>query len=453
MYEATSRKVDMPMNFKKALSVTLLGILCFNTAACTSDAFTINKGDNNLVEVIRQKEFRDVTDSKIVQQVYGENKKKKLHRISELNGSQKFMGDYNRFAFKTFEKIIDTEDNVVYSPLSAYIPLSELYYLSDNDMETEKELKKMVLSESEKGVYWNQYLLPMLEQNSYLVNGSIWLGKDAEPDIDYLKKAVSSDIFKIDFSKKGADKAQLDWVNKWTKGSFNSEKDLANFGDISNKDAKLAVRLVGATYLKTPWLEDHYELVKKDFTNLDKSKKSIDFIHNGGFDDYRYFEDADLQAIKIYMESGVFYLIVPKADKAPKEVLDEKKMAKLLNDSHWKNIDVKFWMPKLKTESSLSLVELFKALGYKKIFEPNLGYSKLLGKRKGFIGEIKQETKVAMDEHGFEGASYTKVDMLKTASVLIEDAKKQVELKADKPYCFMTVTDGFITFMGVQNKF
>lgn len=436
------------MRRNKALVALLISLLSCNIAACNVGATTYEYKETDILEIIQEKDFIDLTNPK----VYSDEmlKRGKGSFIEQQKRGKEFQEDYNHFALMTLERL-DTGDNLVYSPLSAYIPLSELEYILDKNTKAKQELNQLLHSKEKGEVYWNDILIKEMERGRYIINGSIWLGKHAEPDLEYLKRTIVSDIYRVHSSDKEVDQKQFDWIHKWTKGSFKKEKDRKNVGDTSTDNQYLAVRLLGSTYLKTLWVSDNYSLVREVFHNKDQRKNEIDFIHNGWFEEMLYYENETFKAFQIPMKNDSNLIaIVPKEDQQITAVQLQEMLKK-----DWERAKVKFWLPKLDIESSLDLAKVLRSLNIKYIFEPSNSYKNLLGKENGFIGSIRQETKVCMDEEGFEGASYTKVDIALDAVVLDEEEPKmrKIEIKVNKPYLFLVEHNGIITFAGIQNNF
>ena len=107
-------------------------------------------------------------------------------------------------------------------------------------------------------------------------------------------------------------------------------------------------------------------------------------------------------------------------------------------------------LPKFDFESKFNLEESLRSLGIEKAFSADGGGFSGISDDATCIGEVKQGSRIAIDENGVEAAAYTYIAVDTAAADMPEEP---IELKFDRPFIFIVQSDaGIPLFIGtVQN--
>lgn len=114
--------------------------------------------------------------------------------------------------------------------------------------------------------------------------------------------------------------------------------------------------------------------------------------------------------------------------------------------------DVNLAMPKFETESNMSVVEAYESLGMTDMFNPACSEDFSMLADDIYISDIKQKTKIIVDEEGTEAAAVTMIAMSDSCAV---SESKVLDIIIDKPFAY-AIRDrktNIILFAGYVNDF
>ncbi|MCM8829170.1 MAG: serpin family protein, partial [Candidatus Omnitrophica bacterium] len=222
------------------------------------------------------------------------------------------------------------------------------------------------------------------------------------------------------------------WAERKTEGKI---KKFLNEGDI---DSGTRLVLTNAIYFKGRWLIqfDKNETKPDDFW-LDK-KKSVKVQMMQLIDkEFPYAETEDFQIIKLPYECQNLSILIllPKDTVSPVEIISKNldEYQKLMRKQ---KVDV--FLPRLKVELTIDLLQVLKNLGINSAFNPQLAdFSKMTGNKDLFISKAIQKSYLEVNEEGSEAAAVTGVVMKITA---VKPETKKV-FRADHPFLFFIIEE------------
>lgn len=406
-------------------------------------------------EIVVERELIDYTNPENAYAIYDKwsNGEKTLRQTSGYEG---FYQDYWKFSSRIFEKLVK-EDNIIFSPLSAYIPLSELSYAMD-DSAPKNELIEL-LRKNAANEYWTKKLMDQFRVSGYLMGSSIWIADNCTPDIGFLKENLTSDIYRIDFAAPGAEEKQIAWINKWTKGFLSDQIQKDDLGNQSPAGTELACRLIGTAYVKDNWEKEFFGEPKEDtFYRADGTEEKVPFLH-GYIHNTVYLKKDGYEMAKIPMANGEMIIVLPEKDSSVEKLLQKDILMEVANEKNWENANVEVKMPDFTQSSRLDLLEILNELGYQEITTLQEGYSKLVGKHpdgrdiKCMVSKVLQQSKIEVKKEGIQAAAYTQVDVVKESAMIIEEVK-EINMEVNRPYLYiLTDRSNLPSFIGINQAF
>lgn len=435
---------------KKIALLMVLALLVSGCGAGKNVGKMVLKADNIVVE----REFIDYSEEENRYKIYdkwleGEQ------RLATHPMFSNFAEDYWGFSNDLF-KLLGKEGNVIFSPLSSYIPLSELSYAMD-DCPPKEELIKLLRANS-ANEYWTKLLMESFQADGYLVGSSIWINDRCQPDKAFLKEKLSSDVFQVNFSDKKVVDMQTGWINKWTKGFLKEQVKPQDFTDQPSAEGGLVCRLIGTSYVKDSWDDDYFSKPKNDIFYAASGQQTVPFLHSREINTI-YQKRETYETVRIPLDNGYFILVLPREETSVDKVLAGDVLNEIRDNQSWENVKAEIIMPDFTASSRMEILPILKELGYQEIIKFQEGYGKLVGKKEDgtertcAISQILQESKIEVKKEGIQAASYTKVDV-KESMALLEDEIKKVKINVNRPYLYLiTDRNNLPSFIGVNREF
>ncbi|NDV80613.1 serpin family protein [Bacteroides sp. 51] len=357
----------------------------------------------------------------------------------------------NEFAFDFFKTIAagETEDNLFISPLSASIALSMCANGAAN--ETLEEMKATLgfkdYSLEEMNAYYKKLVGGLLAVDNTTTLGianSIWIKKGfdvKQPFIDLNKDIYDAEVRTLDFNAQA-----VAIINQWCADKTN--KRIPKVLDNISPDALLF--LINALYFKGTWTYefDKSKTVKEDFTAISGQKKKVDLMRQEC--QIPYVKDEGLQVVELPYGNEAFSMIVLLPEEG-RNVDDAIQQLTAANWNKWMKalyphtIDIK--LPKFKLEYERDLKADLKNMGMILPFAENKAdFSNMSSHTPLFIGLVKQNTFVEVNEEGTEAAAVTIIGM-ETSSI---DGPPVTTVHVNRPFIYIIKekSTGAILFMG-----
>ena len=252
----------------------------------------------------------------------------------------------------------------------------------------------------------------------------------------FLNKAATvwgTETAQVDFTKKAeTQKLIKDWVSKKT-DEFIPDYE-ASFAD----DGSAILNIYNVLYLKDQWLMPFDKLPDQVFHTVSGDVTTA-FMGITEFSS-AYAETARYQAAAYNGEKGIrVWFLLPKTGVAPMELIPDIQQVISTDRSALLN----FKAPTLDVDGdNLSLKSVLMGKGYTKIFTDG-EFDNMLSGVTAVVEDIKQKTKLQMDEKGFKAAAVTEISMTDTSA----PADPPIEFTVDRPYLIVIEYQGLPLFI------
>ncbi|MDA0676817.1 MAG: serpin family protein [Chloroflexi bacterium] len=250
--------------------------------------------------------------------------------------------------------------------------------------------------------------------------------------LDTLAENYGAGMRLVDYSTQAEFARQT--INEWVEDNTNGRiKDLIPQGAL---DEQTVLVLANAIYFKAAWAREfNADLTARgDFHTLKDGTVKADMMHQT---DMFNFADADgYTAIEIpYVgQETSMIVLVPDEGKFTsfESSLDAAKLARVMNDMRYTNVDLKF--PKFSYESKFMLPRVLKQLGMLDAFDPfEADFSGMRTPPPSLlITDVIHQAFVAVDEQGTEAAAATAV-IISNTSISLDP----VELTVNRPFIYL----------------
>lgn len=365
----------------------------------------------------------------------------------------------NSFAFDLYSEYKDSNDNIFFSPYSISSALAMTYEGASG--KTAEQMQSVFGFPSDATIrrpsYASIYNQLNKADSGYTIGmaNALWVDKKYTVQSDYLdvvSKYYGGQATNVDF--KNETEKTRGQINKWVEDKTNNKiKDLFPMNSIQNT-TKLV--LANAIYFKGSWLDEFNssQTEDRDFKTSSNKKIQVPTMSKNG--SYRYYEDSDLQAVKIPYKSDKMsmMIILPKDGKleAVEKNLSVDKLSSWDSDTSYQQVDL--YIPKFKVNTSYTLTKTLKDMGMPLAFSNLADFSKLNMDKdnKLKIDIVVHKAYVDVNEEGTEAAAATGVGMMRITSVAEPEDEPKV-FRADHPFIFLIrdTENGNILFAGRIN--
>ncbi len=369
----------------------------------------------------------------------------------EIKSLNRIGKSYNDFGFELLRATEKSQPkgNTFISPLSAAFALAMLQHGAAGVTQSEilKTLRISGLPEADIGRLNKRLadaLLLMGDDVTIDVANSLWADSKAPLKPDFVagaEKSYHAQVQNVALDTGAGVAAINDWASQHTHGKINSP--------IKKLGSTDALVLMNSIYFKAFWAFqfDPGETREKPFKP--SSGKAISHPRMKKQGHFNYESELNYQTVALpYQGSCSMYVFLPKLSMASflssitSEKL-EKSISKLTEQ------DGVVELPKFKLENSYDLVEPLKKMGMRQAFIP-AGELYGISDKSHYVGDVKQDTYVDVNEEGTEAASITTVEVV---SLGIGHAKppKLFHMIVDHPF-FIVIRDEMtktILFMGI----
>ena len=181
--------------------------------------------------------------------------------------------------------------------------------------------------------------------------------------------------------------------------------------------------------------------IKKPFYNLnDKSKeKKVDRMQM--IDDFIYYEDREVQLIKLpYKKDSMSAIVIlPNGKKNINDFISEltdEKLQNLLKKMHRRKVRLE--LPKFELEFSSGLNSVLQKLGMKEAFNRYTANFNGIGGNL-YIDKVIQKTYLKVDETGTEAAAVTVIKVMPQS--FSKEREKIYSMIVNRPFLFLLKND------------
>ena len=232
-----------------------------------------------------------------------------------------------------------------------------------------------------------------------------------------------------------ADPATVHAINNWC-SEHTQGKITEMFGTLP---ANTVMVLANALYFKASWENPFNERLTKDdvFHGL-AGDQTVRMMNRKGMYNYAEYQGAQIIELPYSVDDGysMFVVLPPKDMKA-------RNLSQYLNESVYKSAmdmlepaEVKFSLPKMRLETSLSLNPVIKRMGAESAFSAAADFKGITLSGPLAVSEAKQKCYIDVTERGTEAAAVT------TISLALTSLRPEINLKVmkvDRPFLFFIV--------------
>lgn len=378
--------------------------------------------------------------------------------IQEIDSDTDFYKELRDFNYILFNEIAG-EENVVLSPISAYLALSMAGFGANGD--TESEFHR-VLGENMTEVSSN--IMNCFSENSedmtLSLANSAWLDTRFGVNqtwLDTIHSIPNAESFQIKLS----DMDTMNKMNRWVEDKTNGliEQMIEDPFDEST-----GLVLFNALYFKAEWsmpFESHMtntedfnlangEQVKVDM--MHKNRAELEYISND------FAEGVILPYSSVNQSNNTFAFIALKSKEGNTSELRNKitdeVISGLLDNSQLEMVNLK--LPKFEVTLDKELNTFLQNMGLKTCFDVEKADFSRIGESENgdtlYIDLVRQKAKIIVDEAGTEAAAVTEVMMkYRSAMPVMEEP---LEVFFDEPflYMIMDIENEIPLFIGIMDN-
>ncbi len=360
----------------------------------------------------------------------------------------------NRFGFSVYHKLINSDKNIMISPLSISMALGMT--LAGTEGDTAKELSQAMnfgdwpVENVNKNLLSLLYFLRTADPEVILTTAnSAWM-KAGFSFIDQYKEDLGTYYLAHTQALDFTDPRTVDTINGWVK-----ENTQGLITEIVKPpiDPLTVLYLINSTYFKGSWSIPFDPDQTQDglFYRPDGSNVSVPMMHLN--DEFLYMEDETIQMISLpYGDNQriVMNIVMPKEMTNLDSRIGEWNVDEWLTQKD-KMVQQKgsVVLPRFTVSYETSLVETMKALGVVKAFDPyESDFSRMISPENRddvSITDIIHKTKIIVDEKGTEAAAVTSVEIGLTS--IQED---EFTMTVNRPFLFLIEDQktGALLFIG-----
>ena len=368
-----------------------------------------------------------------------------------------YVSSCNEFAYEMYKQLVNSDDNVFFSPYSISTALGMAYEGARGDTASEManvldfpkndQVRRDMVKDVQSQLNKDGTSYDLSAANAY------WLKKDKNLEEEYRNVIESYYLAhgrELDFDNDL--EGSVNEINEWVAKETNDKiKDLLSTSDITPLTYLI---LTNAIYFKADWIyqfdasatkemsfykTDGEEIITPMMHMCDESKK------------LNYASNSDVQLLQLpYKDEELSMLILlPKEnDIASFETkLDHEYLSTLKDEISAKWIDL--YLPKFKFEQKYRLENALSYMGMPTAFGMAADFSGITTDTELYIDKVIHQSFVEVNEEGTEAAAATAVVMAEKSGGG-PSKPKPIEFRADHPFIFLIEhkDTGQILFMG-----
>jgi serpin B len=347
------------------------------------------------------------------------------------------------FALDLYGQLKTGSENLFFSPYSISTCLAMTY--AGARAETERQMGKALHFEKNQRQLHSAFgeLQGRLNEASKLegielnIANALWTQKDPPLLPAFLQIAKSeyqANVHQADF-RTGAEAARDEinhWVAQKTKDKIQNILPPGSLTDLTR------LVLANAIYFKGVWARQFEKAgtSNQPFHLSTARHVEVPLMHH--FDEVRYTEEADLQAVELPYkgdELSMIILLPRQVDACSK--LEDRLTPALLSRSlgGMKKQKVEIFLPRFKLESSFELNDTLARMGMPDAFGAKADFSGMDGTKSLYISAVFHKAWGEVNEEGTEAAAATAVVMTKSA--VIKQPPPPPIFRADHPFIFL----------------
>lgn len=328
---------------------------------------------------------------------------------------------------KNVDAVSAEGDNLVVSPYSAGVALSMLAEGAEG--ETKAELDNAL-----NGCLFRGNELTQSDSVTVASSNSVWIDDDFSVRNHYVG-LLEKDYDALATTLNFADPATVHAINNWC-SEHTQGKITEMFGTLP---ANTVMVLANALYFKASWENPfNARLTKDDVFHGLSGDQTVRMMNRKGMYNYAEYQGAQIIELPYSIDDGYsMFVVLPPKD------MKTNNLSQYLNESVYKSAmdmlepaEVKFSLPKMKLETSLSLNPVIKRMGAESAFSAAADFKGISLSGPLAVSEAKQKCYIDVTETGTEAAAVTTISLALTAFRPEINVKV---MKVDRPFLFFIV--------------
>jgi serpin B len=434
----------------KKRNVFVMLVLLLSVTACNMINSTPNANGGNELE-------KDYAVSNLDREMAPNASQEQIFALSQGNTA---------FAMALYDHVRDTQENLIFSPLSISLALSMTLAGAETSTE-EAMMNALHLPAPESSVHeaFNALLLSMAQSEENVaeesegdpfqlnIANSIW-GQSGfgfnQSFLDTLALQYGAGIYSVDF--KSAPEEARGAINEWI--SEETEQKISNLIPPDGINPMTRLVLANAIYFNGSWYKPFNENGTEEapFNLLDGSQTTVDMMKLFG-ENLSYIQGENYQAVNLPYLSQDFSMLVIVPDSGQFSEVEKQLFAstdplvldELISTMGYEKVNLQ--MPKFDFETTLPATNVLKELGMADAFDPEKAdFSGMTEEEALFISAVLHKATITVDEQGTEAAAATVVIMMTTSA----EPEEPISLVIDRPFLFVIRhrPTGTLLFMG-----
>ena len=344
-------------------------------------------------------------------------------------------------------------ENAVCSPLNLYLALGMLAELTAGD--TRQQILDLLGAESLEalrtqarqvwqGHYWQDGI------SASTLASSLWLEEGVpfrEEPLDTLAEAYYASTYQADLGSEEGNQALQTWLRDQTGGLL---EDQAGSVTLS-PDTLLA--LAATLYFQDRWAQEFPKSTTQPGTfHALAGDQTCDFLRSDWTETY-YWADHFAAVGKDLVSGGTMWFLLPDEGVAAEDLLTDPQTAAFLQaGGAWENqrdLVVHLAIPKFDLSARTDLTQGLREMGVTQVLDPGEADFSPLTEEPLWLGQARQDVRVAIDEEGVTAAAYTVMAMEGATA----PPEEEVDFVLDRPFLFaVTSQDGLPLFVGIVHQ-
>ena len=343
-------------------------------------------------------------------------------------------------------------ENLLWSPINAYIGLSMITELTDGasrqqilDLFGARDIDAL---RQQVGAIWESAYHDNGHEISQLAN-SLWL----EEGLNYNQNTMVNlsyyyyaSVYQGDLGSQKINNAIGTWINNNTGGFL---KDATQNIHLS---PETVLALYSTIYFQAKW-QDEFSASKntQDTFHAPNGDKTVTFM-NKKLAQMNYYYGDKFSAVSLGLKNGSrMWFILPDEGCTTADVLADGQYMQLVLQQDWENekwMKVNLSVPKFDVTSTIDLKSGLQEMGVTDVFnESAANFSEITGDVPIFLTAANQSVRVQIDEEGVKAAAY--IEFPGATSPM--PPEEIIDFVLDRPFLFAITSSSIPLFMGTVN--
>ena len=450
--DAAKRKKGKTKYWVGALAAVLALVLLFNLP---STPMAISANAVSIASESRQMQRPDLDDYQDRDQWRAD--------LAKWEAEQKFLSSTTRetvdalapFFTNGSTQFLSTQgsENLLWSPINAYIGLSMVAELTDGASRQQIldlfGARDMDALRQQVGAIWESAYNDNGHEISQLAN-SLWLEEGLHYNrntMDNLSYYYYASVYQGDLGNQKINDAIGVWIHNNT-GGF-----LKNASNNINLSPETILALYSTIYFQAKWQDEFSESKNtQDTFHAPNGDKTVTFM-NKKLAQMNYYYGDKFSAVSLGLKNGSrMWFILPDEGYTTADVLADGQYMQLVLQQDWENtkwMKVNLSVPKFDVTSTMDLKSGLQEMGVTDVFnEGAANFSEITGDVPIFLTAANQSVRVQIDEEGVKAAAYIEFPGATSPA----PPEEIIDFILDRPFIFAITTESIPLFMGTVNN-